>query len=637
MDTDIGAESETDKIRLKILQEKASGLPFLPGIYIMKDKNDKVIYVGKSKALKNRVSQYFADVSKHDYKTRKMVGNVVDFDYMLTDSDMEALTLENQFIKLHLPKYNIKLKDGKNYPYIKVTVNEPYPRISVVRKRLADGAKYYGPYSGAGIAYTLMKTAQKAFKLASCDREFPKDIEKTRPCIFYQMNQCVGPCTGKVQSAEYKESYKAVLTFLKGSFTEVKESLEKKMEYASENLMFEIAAECRDQISALERLWTRQKVVGAPDAEHDIIALYTDDVCSCITVFYVRDGSVVDSEYNIFPAEQIVNNENIVVFLTELYTQRAYIPKDILLNFELSEDSGNLMRQFLTEQAGYKVRLKTPERGELKALCSMVYENAEQYAKHYKTEMEKDNKILVKLASMLSLEVVPERIEAFDISNMGSENITAGMIVSENGKFKKSDYRTYKINSTDKQDDYASMREIIERRVKNGSAPLPDLILLDGGKGHVSTVKGLLTELNCEVPVFGMVKDEYHKTRALTTENEEISIAREQSVFMFIYKIQEEVHRFTVTMMTNARNKTVKSSLLERIDGIGSSKARLLLHHFKTMTNIKAAAKAELLEVKGISEKNADEIIKYFKADSNERKIKKVRGKSNDADNNRHG
>ncbi|MCL2517196.1 MAG: excinuclease ABC subunit UvrC [Oscillospiraceae bacterium] len=602
-----------ENIRLKILQEKAAGLPFLPGIYIMKDKNDNIIYVGKSKALRNRVSQYFSDHTRHDLKTQKMVENVVDFDYMMTDSDMEALTLENQLIKLHMPKFNIRLKDGKSYPYIKVTMNELYPRISVTRKRLADGAKYYGPYSAAGAAYTLVKTAQKAFKLASCDREFPKDIEKTRPCIFYQMNQCVGPCTGKVSSKEYKELYKDVLTFLRGSYTEIKTSLEENMEYAAENLMFESAAIYRDRINSLERLWSNQKVVGSPDTEQDIIALYTDDVCSCITIFYVRDGCVIDSEHHVFSAEQIINDENISAFLIYLYTKREYIPKIILLNIELSEEDDILLSEFLNKRVGYKVKLKTPERGELKALCSMVYDNAAQHAKHYKAEAEKDNKTLVKLASILSLEVVPERIEAFDISNMGSDNITAGMIVAENGKLKKSDYRTYKITSTDKQDDYSSMREIIERRLKNHSEILPDLILLDGGKGHVSTIKTLLEELQMPIPVFGMVKDEFHKTRGLTTEDEEISIAREQAVFQLIYKIQEEVHRFTITKMTNSRSKNVKKSALEKIDGIGAAKARELLKHFKTMANLKAAKKEELLEVRGISERNANEILEYFK------------------------
>lgn len=605
-------KNEIDKLRLKILQEKASGLPYTPGIYLMKDKNDKVIYVGKSKTLRNRVSQYFADSSRHDFKTQKMVENVVDFDYMLTDSEMEALTLENQFIKLHMPKYNIRLKDGKGYPYIKVTLNEPFPRMSVDYKRLADGAKYFGPYSSAGAAYSLVKTAQKMFKLASCGKEFPKDAARTRPCLFYQMNQCCGPCTGNVSSGAYREIYKDALTFLRGSYREVKEKLEKKMEYAAENLKFEIAADCRDQIAALEKLWQNQKVVGSPDTEQDIIALYTDEMCSCITIFYVRDGSVIDSEHYIFPAEQIISEENITSFLSDLYMKREYVPREILLSFKLIEEDSTLLTEFLSRRSGRKVKLRTPERGELKALCAMVYENAEQYAKHYKAQVEKDNKTLIKLAEILSLEVIPDRIEAYDISNMGSENITAGMIAVENTKFKKADYRTYKITGvTGKPDDYAAMREAIERRMKH-SDKKPDLILLDGGKGHVSTIKGLFAEMGVDVPVFGMVKDEYHKTRALTTEDEELSIAREQSVFMLIYKIQEEVHRYTLTMMTNSRSRAVKSSL-EKIKGIGSTKARELMKHFKTMSNIKAATKDELMEVSIISERNAEDIVNYFR------------------------
>ena len=604
-------KEEVDKLRLKLLQEKASGLPYTPGIYLMKDKNDKIIYVGKSKALRNRVSQYFANSSRHDFKTQKMVESVVDFDYMLTDSDMEALTLENQFIKLHLPKYNIRLKDGKGYPYIKVTMNEAYPRVTVDYKRLADGARYFGPYSSAGAAYTLVRTVNKMFKLASCGKDFPLDTPNKRPCLFYQMNQCYGVCTGNVSSAAYKEIFKDVIPFLRGSYHEIKEKLEQKMEYAAENLKFEIAADCRDQIAALEKLWQNQKVVGSPDTEYDIIALYADELCSCVTIFYVREGSVMDSEHHVFPAEQIIDEENITSFLSELYSKREYIPKDVLLSFKMSEEDTTLLTDYLGQRIGVKMRLRTPERGDLKALCTMVYENAEQYASHYKAQVEKDNKTLVKLAEILSLEVIPDRIEAYDISNMGSENITAGMITVENAKFKKSDYRTYKIADVKgKPDDYAAMREALERRMKHNDKK-PDLILLDGGKGHVSTIKNLFAEMEIDIPVFGMVKDDYHKTRALTTEDDELSIAREQSVFMLIYKIQEEVHRYTLTMMTNSRSRAVKSSL-EKINGIGATKARELMRHFKTMSNIKAANKEELMELKMISERNAEDIVKYF-------------------------
>ena len=604
-------KEEVDKLRLKILQEKASGLPYTPGIYLMKDKNDKIIYVGKSKALRNRVSQYFANSSRHDFKTRKMVENVVDFDYMLTDSDMEALTLENQFIKLHLPKYNIRLKDGKGYPYIKVTLNEAFPRVTVDYKRLADGARYFGPYSSAGAAYTLVKTVNKMFKLSSCGKQLPFDTPNKRPCLFYQMNHCYGPCTGNVSSAVYKEIFKDVIPFLRGSYREIKEKLENKMEYAAENLKFEIAADCRDQIAALDKLWQNQKVVGSPDTEYDIIALYADELCSCVTIFYVREGSVMDSEHHVFPAEQIIDEENITSFLSELYAKREYIPKDVLLSFTMNEEDTALLTNYLGQRVGVKIRLRTPERGDLKALCAMVYENAEQYASHYKAQVEKDNKTLVKLAEILSLEVIPDRIEAYDISNMGSENITAGMITVENAKFKKSDYRTYKIADVKgKPDDYAAMREALERRMKHNDKK-PDLILLDGGKGHVSTIKNLFAEMDIDIPVFGMVKDDYHKTRALTTEDDELSIAREQSVFMLIYKIQEEVHRYTLTMMTNSRSRAVKSSL-EKINGIGATKARELMRHFKTMSNLKAANKEELMELKMISERNAEDIVKYF-------------------------
>ncbi len=595
------------------LRKRANELPLSPGVYLMKDKNDKIIYVGKSKVLKNRVSQYFRETGHDDYKTQRMVSNVDHFDYMLTHTEIEALSLENRLIKLHKPKYNILLKDDKSYPYIKVTTGEDYPRLQLVRKRSTDRAKYFGPYSGAGVAYSIIRTAQRSFGIPRCNKQFPRDIGKTRPCLYYQLGQCKGVCTGRISKEDYKETVKDLTSFLSGSFGQVKESLQKKMMYASDNLLFEIAAGYRDSIKELDTLWQKQKVVGAPDAEYDIFALYSDDLSSCLCVFYVRDGCVIDSEKFIFGADQIIDDSAIVSFLTELYTMREYVPKNILFDFHIEEDAKELLESFLGENAGYRVHIKFPERGDLKSLCNMVYDNARQYAGQYKADTERDNKTLIKLASMLSLEVVPERIEAYDISNFGSDNITGGMISVVKGKFNRRDYRTYKIRSTQNTpDDYMSMRETIERRLSHTEQTYPDLILLDGGKGHVSVIKQLLWELGIDIPVFGMVKDSFHKTRALTTEDEEISIAREQAVFQFIYKIQEEVHRFTVKTMSNAKSKTLTRSSLEDIQGIGQGKAKKLLAHFKTIKAIKSAGVDELAAVKGISAKDAEAIFQYY-------------------------
>ncbi|NLE12427.1 MAG: excinuclease ABC subunit UvrC [Clostridiales bacterium] len=600
-------------------------LPMHPGVYLMKDKNGKIIYIGKSKVLRQRVAQYFAAGSDHSNKTARMVSDVCDFETMLTDTEIEALALENRLIKLHLPKYNIKLKDGKSYPYIKVTVNQPYPRVEVTRKRSNDGARYFGPYSGTGTAYTILKTVQKTFRVASCSREFPRDIGKSRPCLYKQLGHCIGPCSGEVTSEEYTEIFRDVLSFLRGSFGEVKSSLTDKMEYAAENLMFETAAIYRDRIEALERLWDKQQAVGAPDTEYDVFALYTDDTCSCLSVYYIRSGSVIDSDNFIFPAEQLVDSVSLSAFIADIYTKREFIPREILLGFRLDPDDIELLQDFLKAESGSKIKLKFPERGQLRKLCDMVGENARQQAEQYRVQNERDSALLVKLASMLALEVIPERIECFDISNYGSEHITAGMIVAENGKLRRSEYRVFNISGDGVPDDYAAMREAVSRRLDHTSV-LPDLILLDGGRGHVSVIRALLDERGIDIPVFGMVKDSYHKTRALTTDSEEISIARDQAVFVFIYKLQEEVHRFTVSRMTGAKRRTLRTSALEKIKGIGEVKARELLRHFKSLEAIKHAGIEELRGCKGISAANAEAIYSTFHADESES------GKPNDAD-----
>ncbi|MDD4772452.1 MAG: excinuclease ABC subunit UvrC [Eubacteriales bacterium] len=595
------------------LLEKSGRLPLSPGVYLMKNKSGNIIYVGKSKVLRQRVSQYFQENPKHDIKTQKMIEAVYDFDYMITDSEIEALALENRLIKLHKPKFNIKLKDAKSYPYIKVTINDEYPRMYVVRTRQNDNARYFGPYSGSGPAYSIMKTAQKTFGAASCKKEFPRDIGKSRPCLYSQLGHCATPCSGKVTSEEYRESFRDIITFLRGSFGDVKRSLQDKMEFASENLLFETAALCRDRIRALDALWEKQKVVGPPDADYDVFALYTEERCSCLAVFYVRAGSVIDNEHFIFPAEQIADDETVTTFIGDLYNKRGYIPREILLGFPVRAEHEHTLAAYI-HQLGGRTKIRRPERGDLRALCDMVYENAVNRAVQYLAESEKDNKMLIKLAQLLSLEVVPQRIEAYDISNMGGENTVAGMIVSEDGKLRRSCYRTYNIKTVEGQDDYASMREAVERRMKHKNETLPDLILLDGGKGHVSTIRNLLEELEIDIPVFGMVKDEYHKTRALTSDSEDISIAREQSVFTFIYKLQEEVHRYTLSKMTVAKGAAYKRYALEDIKGIGPVKAKELLSHFKTMTKLKSASKEELLGVRGINEQTADAIIAHFAA-----------------------
>lgn len=583
-----------------------------PGVYIMHGAGDKVIYVGKSKVLKSRVSQYFSD-SEKNIKTDKMVSSVWDFEYMLTDTEIEALVLENKLIKLYQPKYNILLKDAKSYPYIKVTVNEEYPKILITRSRASDGAKYFGPYSGNYAAWNILHTVQKAFLLPTCKRVFPRDIGKERPCLYSQIGQCCAPCTGELSAEDFRERFPEILSFLRGSYKDVREALTEKMLYASENLQFEAAALYRDRLKSLENLWQKQKVVGSPDAEYDVIALHTGDACSCLAIYYVRGGAVVDSDNFIFTAEQIVDESSIVSFLCDMYARREYIPRTLLIGFEVGEDQVGILETMLTSLAGAKVSVRIPQRGELRHLCDMVQENAALHARQYLADAEKDNETLIKLASMLSLEVVPEHIESIDISNYGDENITAGIISVKNGKFDKKGYRTYKIRTTQSQDDYTSMREALTRRIAHADEqPLPDLFLLDGGKGHVGVVKELLSELKVDVPVFGMVKDEFHKTRAITDGESEISIAREQSVFVFVYKIQEEVHRYTIGRMRKAKEKTMRRSTLQDIDGIGAKKAAILLAHFGTIGKIKQASAEEIASVKGISKADGESVYRHY-------------------------
>lgn len=609
---DLNSENDIKIYTKSELHEKAKQLPLSPGVYLMKDKNGKIIYVGKSKALKNRVSQYFSDSDKHSIKTEKMVSCVCNFDIMLTHTETEALSLENQLIKLHTPKFNIKLKDDRNYPYIKVSMGDAYPRLYVVRKRVPlDRAKYYGPYSGTGVAYSILRTAQKTFGIPSCKKEFPRDIGK-RPCLNYQIGQCCGLCTGKISKSDYRAIFSEVNSFLNGSFNDVKEALLQKMEFASENMLFEAAARYRDRIYSLDKLWEKQRVVASPDVERDVVALYSDEISSCLAIFYVRNGSVIDNERFIFGADQIIDSDTLTGFLFDLYQKREYIPKSILLDFDVDEENLLALSEMLKERAGYSVQIKIPQKGDSKAICTMVYENAKEYSLQYRNQTEKENDTLIKLASMLKLEVVPEKIEAFDISNYGSENITGGMIRFEDGGFKKSAYRTYKITSTEIQDDYASMYEAVKRRFLHTEEEFPDLLLIDGGTGHVGVAKKALSEINVDIPVFGMIKDQYHKTRALTDGVCEISIAREQSVFQLIYSIQEEVHRYTVSRMTNAKRKTLKTSSLTKINGIGDTKAKALLSAFGGLAGVKNASKESLAAVKGISKKDAENIISYF-------------------------
>lgn len=606
---------QSEETRRRLL-EKAGKLPLTPGVYLMRDGAGKIIYVGKSRKLKNRVSQYFQNSAKN-IKTARMVSLVADFDYFLCDTEMEALTLENTLIKQHTPKYNIRLKDAKSYPYLKIT-NEPYPRILFTRTRASDKAHYFGPYSGVSVAGSVLRTLEKTLRLPTCNRRFPRDIGKERPCLYYRMGQCCGVCTGQISEEEYKNRIALAAEILRGNTAGVRREVRAEMEAAAEAELFEKAAALRDTLFALEKLSEKQTVVASPEVSEDVFGLYRGENIAVMAVFYVRGGALVDKAETVFGENEILTDEALVSFLYDHYRRRDDVPTKVLLSFPLEDEDAELLTHTLSDIAGRKVTLHTPERGALKTLCELAVSNAGERAASVLREEKKENELLARLASALALEALPERIESYDISNFGAEHKTCGMIVVENGKFRKSDYRTFRIKNVEGTDDYACMREAIERRfshlddAQGAFSVLPDLILLDGGVTHVATVRQVLFQMGISVPVFGMVKDDFHKTRALCDEEGEISIARDRALFTFIYGIQEEVHRYSVRRMSGAKEKTLRTSSLEKIPGVGKEKAHALLRHFGGLSGVKNADEDALAGAPGIGAGLAKTIYAYF-------------------------
>ena len=617
--------------RMRELHAEAMQLPERPGVYIMRDSSDKVIYVGKSRNLKNRVSQYFGNTVKNA-KTARMVASVRRFECIHCDTEIEALTLENTLIKQHTPRYNIRLKDAKSYPYIKLTAEE-YPRLIMTRKRLDDGGRYFGPYSGTQSVFSVISLMNKTFGLYSCKKKFPADFGKGRPCINYQMGFCPGVCTGKVTKEDYADRVSSVAEVLRGNTAKVRRNLEEEMLRCAEEEQYEMAARCRDAIEALRKLSEKQKAVASPGTDRDVIGVYEDGAVTMLCVLRVRDGSLNDKLEFPLAGDVIADNSAMISLLFEHYRMSEDIPDRILLGFDCTADEMIFLSDSLSSLNQRKVDISKPVIGDNKKLCELAAENAKQAAMKYVRDNEKTDEAAVMLASLLSLEVVPYRIEAYDISNIGSEHITAGMIVTEGGKFAKSDYRSFKIASTDGQDDYGALREALTRRLKylltdndskeNASfSAFPDLILLDGGVNHLSVALDVMYELGVDVPVAGMVKDEFHKTRALVAfdgENFcEINIAKQRELFVFIYKIQEEVHRYSIGRMTQAKRKTVKTSSLTKIDGIGPSKAKALLAAFGGYNGVKNASAEALKSVKGINSTDVLRIRAYFEKKTEE-------------------
>ena len=598
------------------LRDKANSLPTVPGVYIMKDASANVIYVGKSKKLKNRVTSYFTG-NNHTPKTARMVSLVDDFDYIVCKTEIEALTLENVLIKRHMPKYNIRLKDSKSYPYIKVT-NEEYPKLFVTRERKSDRARYFGPYQGASSAYAALEAVMKVFALPTCKRSFPKDIGKDRPCIYRDMGRCIAPCAGNITPEEYRERVRSAERVLDGNTAAARDALRADMERAAEMLEFERAAAIRDQLIALDRLSEKQKVVADVKVSRDIFALCVSEGVGVMSLLSVREGALVNKSVFMLSAADPVTPDEAVSLIAAHYDAGGSIPKEIMLAFDATEEDIALLSEYMSLLAGKRVAVKIPERGDGRALCDMAVQNAREAARQYRLEGEREDKNIRRLADLLGLAEPPRRIEAYDISNIGNENIVASMVVWSGGKLKKSDYRLFSIKTTDGADDYGSMREALTRRLSHigdGSGSLgemPDLILVDGGDAHVGVAKSVLASMSLEIAVFGMVKDDFHKTRALTDGKNEISIAKEFDMYAFIYNLQEEAHRFAVKNSQRGKIKTMTHSTLEKIEGIGPSKARALLSAMP-MARIRAASAEELCAVRGIGRADAERIEAYFK------------------------
>ncbi|MCI9085481.1 MAG: excinuclease ABC subunit UvrC [Clostridia bacterium] len=618
------------------LDEELKNLPEEPGVYIMHGDDDTVIYVGKAKILKNRVRQYFQKNSSHTPKVLAMVSNIAYFEYIVTDSETEALALECNLIKKYRPKYNILLKDDKHYPYIKVTINEPYPKVMKVRKLKKDGAKYYGPYvSGITLKNTL-ELVQKLFKPPSCHRRFPQDIKKGRPCLNYHINNCFAPCTGKVSKEEYRQVYFNICRFLDGNHRELIESLKADMNDAAEKRQYERAADFRDKIRAIQDIEERQKIINtAKQDNRDVIALAREEAVAFCEVFFIRSGKVIGREsYKIDNTRHSSESEILTDFVKQFYQASDAIPDEILTEYEIEDCEA--IAEWLRSIKNKKVSILNPKRGDKRHMVELVKKNADIALGNYKIKVMKErekNTLLDAMQELLGLSKRPMRIEAYDISNtQGADNV-GGMVVFENGKSAKRKYRIFKIKSFEGADDYAAMREVIYRRfrhaldeeemIKKGEIlrkdakflPLPDLILLDGGKGHLNVITELMEMMDSDIPVFGMVKNDKHKTRGLVSDSGEIEISPTSPVFKLITHIQDEVHNTAITYHRKLRGKI--ESELDKISGIGEKRRKALLTNFTSVDKIKEADIETLMSVKEMDRKSAEAVFEYFHRGNN--------------------
>lgn len=617
------------------LEDKLKNLPENPGVYIMRDESNEIIYVGKAVNLKNRVRQYFQSSKNQHPKVTAMVERIADLEYIITDSELEALILECNLIKKHRPRYNIMLKDDKQYPYIKITINEDFPRLLMVREIKKDGAKYFGPYTDVGAVHKTVDLMRSLFPIRYCSKNISRIMGKERPCLNYHIKKCIAPCQGNVSKEQYKELIDSIIMMLEGKQDEVLKLLENNMHKAAENLEFEKAAEIRDNMNSLIKIGEKQKIISSALVNQDIIALAVDQAESCIQVFFVRGGKLIGREHFIIEDIKLSDSKEILSsFIKQFYQSDALIPREIILQEEIDEI--NIIERWLSDKRGSRVKIVVPKKGEKHKLVEMVSRNAEDTLRlmleKQKNDEEKTMGACRELKELLRLPASPVRIEAFDISHLQGVLNVGSMIVFEKGRPNSRNYRRFRIKSVEGANDYESMREIIQRRFVHGMkekeeltaggkdlelgkfSVFPDLIMLDGGVGQVNAVLPVLKELNINIPVCGMVKDDRHRTRGLVYNGCEMGMPINSKAFRLITSIQDEAHRFAINYHKSLRSKTTVKSALDDIPGIGPARRKALLAYFGSLKNIKKATLEELCEVEGMNKKTAEVVYNFFKS-----------------------
>lgn len=614
------------------IQEELKKLPAKPGVYLMHDQKDEIIYVGKAIKLCNRVRQYFQDSRNLSVKIQHMVQNIAWFEYIITDSELEALVLESNLIKEHRPKYNTMLKDDKNYPYIKVTTNEDFPRIMLARKMKQDNCKYFGPYTSAGAVNDTIELLRKIFKIRTCNRRLPRDIGKDRPCLYYQIKQCNGPCQGYISKEDYGKQIEETLRFLNGNYREVAQELQKKMETASAQLEFEQAMEYRDLLRSIEKIMDRQKINTKGFEDRDMIAMAKEKQDAVVAVFFIRQGKLLGREhFHMDLNEETSDQEILGAFIKQFYAGTPYLPGEIFLEYPIEDME--IIEKWLSKKRGGKVHLKVPVRGQKHRMVEMAKENAENILRMDREKIKREEKRTIgavhEIEQLLGIPGLT-RMEAFDISNISGFQTVASMVVFESGKARKRDYRKFRLKTIEGPNDYASMEEVLTRRFRHGQEELnelkhagkdlelgsftkfPDLLLMDGGKGQVNIALKVLKKLKIDIPVCGMVKDDNHRTRGLYYNNEEVIFPRNSEAFLLVTRIQDEAHRFAIEYHRSLRAKGQVHSVLDDIKGVGPKRRKALMKHFKDISMIKTASKEELMKVPGMDRKTAKAIYDFF-------------------------